>query len=288
MTVFTAPEPIAEVQRVVQGARRAETPCGDGVIVWHIWGEATADSSSRPLVLFHGGSGSWTHWLRNIQTLADSGRAVYVPDLPGFGDSAVPPGGGDADALPEPLSRGLDLLLQGAACDLVGFSFGGLTAAFLTSRFPEQVARLILVGVPALGISVPVQLHSWRHLPESQQRDAVHRNNLAALMFHSRDQITETALRLHVANVLRDRMKLRSLARTDVLARMLPTFHCRVDAIFGQDDALYRGKAVALEAAMRKAPYFGSFTFIESAGHWVQFERAAAFNQTLLALLDEC
>ena len=40
------------------------------------------------MLLLHGGSGSWTHWLRNIQPLVDAGRQVLVPDLPGFGDSA--------------------------------------------------------------------------------------------------------------------------------------------------------------------------------------------------------
>jgi pimeloyl-ACP methyl ester carboxylesterase len=42
----------------------------------------------------------------------------------------------------------------------------------------------------------------------------------------------------------------------------------------------------ALETALLQAPHFKAFTLIEDAGHWVQFERADAFNAALLAVLD--
>ncbi|HEX4114045.1 MAG TPA: hypothetical protein VH020_16050, partial [Stellaceae bacterium] len=53
----SVPEPIAALDRV---ARHRETPCGDGTMVWREWGEGV------PVVLLHGGYGSWQHWLRNI------------------------------------------------------------------------------------------------------------------------------------------------------------------------------------------------------------------------------
>ena len=48
----------AEIRDVESRARRFETPCGDGHIVWRQWGEG------RPVLMLHGGSGSWLHWLR--------------------------------------------------------------------------------------------------------------------------------------------------------------------------------------------------------------------------------
>jgi len=70
------------LQRLGAQARRCVTPCGQGELVWHVWGEAR--EGVPPLVLFHGGSGSWTHFVRNIESLVRSGRELWVPDLPGF------------------------------------------------------------------------------------------------------------------------------------------------------------------------------------------------------------
>src|SRR5712691_9914772 len=62
---------------------RAVIPCEAGAMVWRIWGEGP------PLVLLHGASGSWTHWIRNVRPLAARFR-VLVPDMPGYGDSDAP------------------------------------------------------------------------------------------------------------------------------------------------------------------------------------------------------
>lgn len=288
MIELTSPELPAEAQALLGLASRAETPCGSGLLVWHRWGQKTCRQGLAPVVLFHGGSGSWTHWLCNIPSLVQSGREVWVPDLPGFGDSAVPPVGSDADALPEPLEQGLAILLGHRACDLVGFSFGGMVAGLLAAQFPARANRLVLVGAPGMGIApeTAVRLRAWRHLADPAQRDAVHRANLAVLMVYRPQAITELALRLHVANVLRDRMAGRSLSRTDVLARALQQVRCRVDAIYGSEDALYRGRMALLEPALRQAENFGSLRLIEASGHWVQFEQPDAFDKALLAMLD--
>ena len=277
-----------EAQALLKNATRTETPCGPGSMVWHQWGRSTCNPDLAPLVLLHGGSGSWMHWLRNVIPLVDAGRWVLVPDLPGFGDSAAPLHGTDADAIPEPLEQGLQQLLGDQACDLVGFSFGGMVAGFMAEQFAARVARLVLVGAPGLGIAPEraIRLNAWRHMTEASRRDEVHRSNLAALMLFNPESISRLALRLHVANVLRDRMKGRSLSRTDVLARSLVRVQCPVHAIYGREDALYRGRIAALEPALRLAPRFRNLALIEAAGHWVQFERADAFNEALLTVLE--
>lgn len=282
---FELPE---EAQALARSARRIETPCGSGQMIWHVWEAEKHRPGLAPLVLLHGGSGSWMHWLRNIPALVASGRRVLVPDLPGFGDSAAPAQGTDADVLPGPVEQGLQMLAGDAPCDLVGFSFGGMVAGFLAERFAARAARVVLVGAPGLGVTPEraVRLRAWRHLEDPQQRDAIHRHNLAALMLFRREIITGLALRLHVANVLRDRMKGRRLARTDALAQSLTRVRCPVHAIYGREDALYRGRADALEAALAQACDFRGLSWIEKAGHWVQFERPEAFDDRLLMLLE--
>ena len=276
------------IPRLLRLATRHKTPCGEGSLVWHAWG--TPDPSHPPLVLLHGGSGSWTHWVRNIAPLVQAGRQVFVPDLPGFGDSAPPGNGRDADALVAPLEAGLRLLLDAdghQACDLVGFSFGGLTAGLLTAAHPARVRRLVVCGAPGLGIASrrTVQLFGWRHLADPAEVDAVHRRNLAALMFVDPASITPLALEVHRTNVVRDRMPGRRLAYTDALLQALRQVGCPVSAIYGREDALYQGRLDALQAALAAAPDFRGLALIEHAGHWVQFEQAAAFDAALQAAL---
>ncbi|MDD2547469.1 MAG: alpha/beta hydrolase [Burkholderiaceae bacterium] len=274
------------VQRLAALATRYTTRCGSGTLVWHCWGEARP--GLRPVVLFHGGSGSWTHWVRNIEALVAAGRQLWVPDLPGFGDSAPPAEGSDADAMVAPLHEGLQALLGTQPCDLVGFSFGGMTAGLLLAEHPRCADRLVLVGAPAMGV-VPqrqFELKAWRHLRTVEEQLEIHRYNLAALMLRDTAQIEGLALQTHVANVLRDRMPRRRLAHTDILARSLPRVACPVHAIYGQHDALYKSWIHQLEGAYAAAaPDFRGLVLIPEAGHWVQFEAPEPFHAALLAAL---
>ncbi len=132
--------------QVLASATRIELPTPGGIQVWHAWNT----SAGRPLVLLHGGSGSWTHWLRNIQGLSQE-RAVYALDLPGFGDSDLPPDARDADDLQHHVAQGLRQLLGEGPHDVLGFSFGGMTAGFIAAAQPDLIRRLVLVGIPSLG-----------------------------------------------------------------------------------------------------------------------------------------
>ncbi|MEO7150738.1 MAG: alpha/beta fold hydrolase [Burkholderiaceae bacterium] len=275
---------LAQVADLERRARRIETPCGDAAMVWHTWGEADA----APVVLLHGGSGSWTHWVRNIDALVAAGRRVWIPDLPGFGDSAPPPAGGDADAVALPVAQGLQTLLGDAVVDVVGFSFGGMVATFVAVAQPARVRRLVLVGAPALGIAVPrpILMRGWTHLTHGAARDAAIRANLAALMFADPGAIDAFAIALQEHNVDRDRLRRRRLSRTDAILRHLPQVQAQVHGIWGERDALYVGHIDRIEPVLRLAPGFASLQVIESAGHWVAFEAAPRFDAALEAALS--
>ncbi len=277
----------AERARLAEG-RRLVTPMGPGHIVWHGWGERRA--GLPPVVLFHGGSGSWTHWVKNILPLVDAGRQVLAVDLPGFGDSALPLGGNDADAMVEPLAVSLRELLDGQPADLVGFSLGGVVAGLLLAEHPGLARRLVLVGAPAMGV-VPgrqFELRAWRHLATREAQAQVHRHNLAVLMLHDARQIDGLALQVHVANVERDRLPRRRPAPSDALARRLAGVRCPVHAIYGAHDALYGPYIHALGPAFAAAaPDFRGLQLIEGAGHWVQFEAPGAFQAALHAAIED-
>jgi pimeloyl-ACP methyl ester carboxylesterase len=76
------------------------------------------------------------------------------------------------------------------------------------------------------------------------------------------------------------------LSSTDIVARTLPQLQARVSAIYGEHDALYRGRLPELQAAMQSLPsQWGQWHTVPGAGHWVQFEDAPVFNRHLKAML---
>jgi 2-hydroxy-6-oxonona-2,4-dienedioate hydrolase len=257
-------------------------PYNDANMVWRCWGRGA------PVVLLHGGSGSWKHWARNIAAIVNDGRQVWVPDMPGFGESAVPMKGQDADALPEPLAWAFQQLLPDQAYDLVAFSFGSMVAAEMVLRSPSKVKRLVLMGSPALGINAmrPFKLNPWDHLPEGLPREAIHRHNLAVLMFWNPDRIDDLAVSIHSQNLSVDKMKRRRLAYSEYLLFRMKSLHCPVFGIWGSEDVLCRGNHDAVRQALAQAPEFRSLTFVADAGHWVQYEKADACNETLLNALN--
>lgn len=277
-----------ELARSLRDVQRHETRMLDARMVWHSWGQAQHPA----VILLHGGSGSWTHWVRNIAALRDAGWQVLVPDLPGFGDSDLPAGCTDVDALPAHLHAGLQQLRALRVCagpvSVAGFSFGGMAAALWLAEYPLDATQLVLVGVPGMGLSVAqrVPLKGWRHLPNPEAQNQVHRHNLMALMLASEPSLDPLALSLHAANVQRDRMPRRRLSSTDIVARTLPRLQVPVSAIFGEHDALYKGRLASLQAAMPAlCEHWGQWHTVAGAGHWVQYEAAQAFDGALIKSL---
>ena len=273
-----------DLAQALAGALRCTSLWEGAQTVWHVWGQAHHPT----VVLLHGGSGSWTHWVRNIAPLRDDGWRVLVPDLPGFGDSDLPTGCVDTDDMPSHLHAGLMQLQPMGPVSIVGFSFGGMTAALWLAAHPQAAQHLVLVGAPGMGLTVAdrIPLKGWRHLPSPQAQEQVHRHNLMALMLEREESLDELALALHTANVARDRVTRRRLSSTDIVARTLPQLQARVSAIYGEHDALYRGRLPELQSAMQSlSSHWDQWHTVTGAGHWVQFEDAHVFNRQLKALL---
>jgi pimeloyl-ACP methyl ester carboxylesterase len=115
------------VARLDAQSQRHELGTASGQVVWRRFGDGP------PLVLLHGGHGSWLHWARNIPAWAQR-CSVLVPDMPGYGDSATPPEPTLA-SLVQMLAQSLDGLVSAdTPLQLAGFSFGGLVAAHLAGQ----------------------------------------------------------------------------------------------------------------------------------------------------------
>jgi 2-hydroxy-6-oxonona-2,4-dienedioate hydrolase len=260
---------------------RKELSTASGRVVWHLAG------SGPPLVLIHGGTGSWTHWLRVIPELATDFR-LLMPDLPGFGESELPPGLVDPEDLATALCESLhDLLPDKPRLPIVGFSFGSLVAGLLAEQMGQRVERLILVGASGLGLrgSFRLPLQRWRNLPPTE-REPVHRHNLAILMLCDADAITAETLEIHAKNAEAARFNSRPISAGAYLRDSLRRSPQPLGAIWGSADAVARHDMTDRIAILRDVDPDCTVTVIPNAGHWVAHERPVDFAAALRSMIN--
>jgi len=274
-------EPESFVSRIESSATRTVTSTGAGSMVWRSWGQGP------PLVLLHGASGSWTHWIRNVLPLAARFR-VLAPDMPGFGDSDVPPEPHTADGLADLVVTGLDGILPApASLDLAGFSFGGIIGGLVAARLGRRVRRLVLLGPGGLGLG-PLPSRPLQRIEAAMAREEirrVHRDNLCVLMLGSAESADDLAVSLQIENLKRARFKSGAIPQSDVLRKALPAIRARIAAIWGGRDAFMGTRLEECRRVLASVQEGLDLRVIEPAGHWVTYEAADRVNAALFDLL---
>lgn len=275
------PDPAQLVAEIERRCRRITTTTRAGRIVWRIWG------SGAPVLLAHGAQGAWSHWIRNIDALAQC-RTVIAVDLPGHGDSDSPPCENHRTMVMA-MAMGLrQILPEGTTVDLVGFSFGSVVLAHLAARHPELTRSLVVVGAPGLGNPMAeIRQQRIRGL-QGEARRAVLRANLLDLMLHHEATADDLAIHLLVANARKTRLTAEVRARLvmpDKLLNVLPSIETRFGAIWGECDRPLPHPEMQEQVLRLYHPDL-DFRTIPSAGHWVMYERPEEFNAALLDMLD--
>ena len=282
MNVPPPASPLDSIRALETTATVYRSPCGDGRMVWRSWG------AGPPLVLLHGGYGSWTHWLRNIPALSRRYR-VIAPDLPCLGDSDTPPEPHTPESLGRILADGLEVVLaRGETAGVAGFSFGGMLGACMAAARPERVERLVLIGAGGTGLRRdPLQRDLTRERPGMDDVAArrVHRDNLAILMFADPANIDELAVELQVRNTRAARVKSRPLSRTDALSRAIRAARPRLAGIWGEFDITTHPYTEQRRQLIREVDPEAPFVVMAGIGHWVAYEAAEAFNALLPGVL---
>jgi pimeloyl-ACP methyl ester carboxylesterase len=103
--------------------------------------------AGAPVVVLHHSTGN-PGWIPFYERLAER-ATVYVPDMPGYGQSARP------EWAREPRDLAILTVQMLAKLDLarpaiVGLGFGGFIAAEMATMSQERIGRLVLVGAPGL------------------------------------------------------------------------------------------------------------------------------------------
>jgi 2-hydroxy-6-oxonona-2,4-dienedioate hydrolase len=239
-----------------------------------------------PVVLLHGGHGSWLHWVRNIEALATR-FAVWVPDLPGFGESddLGPSRSGDMADLVHATLTSLDMLVGADTwVDMVGFSFGGLVAAQMAARRP-RIRHLVLLGAAGHGgLRRPRgELMNWHRAKTQEAIDVCMHHNLHMHMLFDAAQIDALALDVHSVSCKRARFRSRPISQAGGLSVALAQTSAQVLMVWGEHDVTAE-PAVLMTSLVEGQPQRQG-RILPGVGHWVQYESAAEVNRLLLEVL---
>lgn len=269
------------LQQLERACERRSTTLEGSSMVWRCWG------SGPPLVLLHGGYGSWRHWVRTIPALA-SRRTLLVADLPGLGDSDEVPDPVTPERVAAHVRHGIDELIGGGTpFDLVGFSFGSTIGGHIAALLGPRVEKLVLVGPGALGLTInPIDLlKSDASMPPAELRELL-RVNLSRLMLANEGSVDDLAIRIQHENTTRARVKSRRFAATDTLGQALQRASPkRLFVVWGMLDAVARGHFPEREAFFRALRNDVQIHLVPETGHWVAYEAPEAFNRVLAQCL---
>lgn len=251
-------------------------------MVWREWGAGPA------VLLLHGSFGSWTHWLRNIEDLSAHFR-VLACDLPGMGESDLPPLPFDEGSLADILAEGLERLAP-EPFHLVGFSFGGIVGGHVVVRMLSHVLSYTAIGSNALGLPLAAKAalrKPNRGMSEAEILD-LHRHNLGLQMFGDPKRIDATALALQNANTRRARIRSGKIPAGDSLARRLGEIAAAglpIQGIWGERDATAGHLLHTRRDLFRRLQPGCPFHVVPGAGHWAAFEAPDEVNRILIESL---
>jgi pimeloyl-ACP methyl ester carboxylesterase len=245
----------------------------------------------EPLVLLHGGAGSWLHWVRNVDALAGRFRVLAV-DAPAYGDSAAVPDDITDDGYLELFRTALaEMAGDAPRIHLAGFSFGGYVAAQLAVRLGARTASLSMTGGAGYGAPEgrPFTLESKRRLRERLGRQPsevelrdMHRLNLAKLMIWDTARIDDWAVGMQHRNVARTRFDSRRLSWCDGTPELIARLACPVMVVYGEHDAAAIPPIAERIARCRAARPDLESRIIPDCGHWAMYEAPDAVNRLLL------
>jgi pimeloyl-ACP methyl ester carboxylesterase len=237
------------------------------------------------LLLLHGGTGSWTHWVRNIGPLSRH-FSLVVPDLPGMGESLDVPNDADLDGYGAYLLAAVNggLVAADTRFAVAGFSWGGVMTAWLSAQLPERVFAAGLLapgGFPPGGWQRP----PLRPVPggaSDAEANAVHRRNLEMMMIGDPARIDELTVAMQRRNHGMTRFKSRFLGYRDTLGPSLAKVRCPVLAILPERDPLPQPDWAARADYLRRTNPNIVCATVPDASHWVAFEAPDAVNRLLV------
>lgn len=257
----------AQIAKLESACERITQPILGHHMVWHKVG------SGPPLVLLHGGHGSWLHWARVIPELSSS-FSLWMPDMPGYGETTLTPNGGLTELVSQ-LRQGLDVLLGAHTPILLGgFSFGGLVSAQLAVQ-RDHVPRLVLIGPAGHGgcRRQKIAPMPWRDLDPDRDPGGWAermRYNLLAQMLHAETAVDGLAMEIQWRSCVNTRFRSKPFSRSASLAPALRAYPGEVLEIWAEHDITATPHEMEDRAVPGGAPR--QRLTVGGAGHWLMHE----------------
>lgn len=240
------------------------------------------------LLLVHGGSGSRTHWTRNVDALASRFRVVTM-DLPGFGESATPAADMTLESYLDWVADAIQRFTNGEPFDMVGFSFGGAVTGAVSALLAQRAckpARLTLVS-PA-GFGKPegrtIKLEKADKGPgqDGQQLRLVTARNLGRWMLAREPLPEDEAVDIQLQNIAHTRFDSRRVSHRETLLADLQESGSSLQFLLGAADPLIWPSPQERKAVINAAFPSARVQIVDGAGHWLQYEASATVNHALL------
>ncbi|MFT7140613.1 MAG: pimeloyl-ACP methyl ester carboxylesterase [Candidatus Azotimanducaceae bacterium] len=278
-----------QIRAVEAESSVATASCGDGTMPFRTWHALSDNRGGELVVLLHGGSGSWNHWILNIPVLSTDFELV-VPDLPGLGDAAKVPKDTPPQGVAKIVADGLKSIVGMRRFHLVCFSWGSVVGSLAAAQLGAQVKSIMLVGPASLGrmshAPTKIKLRSWSRDMISEEIENIHRENLAQLMIHDRARIDGMAVALQDRNISRSRYNSPQYANGEFVLDGIKGTSANLMVIYGSEDAVAANSLEEREQRLKLARPDVQFETVDGVGHWLQYERADWFNSRAVKWIE--
>ncbi|WP_016743937.1 alpha/beta fold hydrolase [Rhizorhabdus wittichii] len=244
--------------------------------------------TGEPLILIHGGgpgASGWSNYSRNVEALSRQFRLI-IPDLVGYGQSDKPVLEGSRFGIYAKGMLGLMSRIGIEKVHVVGNSLGGGTAIKMALEAPDRIGRLILMG-PAglLAPSTPMPTLGVRQIMEFYGGEGPTREKLRAFlqtMVYDSSFLTEELLDGRIAAATQPDLlanpplgrggppPIEALWKENLAGITHDTL-----ILWGRED---RVNPMDMHLTLLAQLPNAQFTVFTRCGHWVQWEKAKAFN----------
>jgi len=238
--------------------------------------------TGEPLLVLHGELGV-PGWLQAYALLAEH-YTVYVPSLPGFGQSARPDWILSVRDLAAWVSWFVRDLQLPRPLNVIGCSAGGWIAAEIATVNAALFQKMVLVGAAGLKPEVGEVWDYFVHAPQEAFTQAFYDPESAKeyIKYYEKTWTPEAELQVESNREMASRLLWKPYMRSHTLAGLLRGIATPTLLVWGREDAIV---PLNVSTLYQKAIPGATVQVIDRCGHMPEMEKPNEFAQVVLDFL---